>query len=448
MKCPKCGAEILQGHWYCSACDYKLTPAEYREGNKKKGGRIIAIVVAVLVIGGVAALWPKLPIGDLLGRGNERPAPTEALHVDAEPTPEAGDEEPTGGDTSQSTPVSSGDFVPFPLRYGFSMDMPEEINSSIDLIKAVIVMRERGDSKFKTSKNNLNSLLLDAAMNEVTDSFADMEHLEYSYLGKDLTVNITWKPSIRIWQAVTFGRENTLSADDADMLSRAREALDQFVLPVMTDLEKERTIHDYLCRNAEYLIDESLETGSLYGLFRNGKAQCAGYSDAFQLMCRLEGIWTCQVSGDAMDGDLDMTNGDTSHGWNLIYLDGTWYMVDVTWDDEKDGSITYVYFNVPKNVFYSTRTYNLSTLPEGNYASELDEKWGCWDLPYLDDASAAAKTIADGLRSTGDITVRLSTDIDTDSLSDRVVRQYNGRFQYSELLNADWAKIVRFEAIG
>ena len=44
----------MQGHYYCSSCDYRLTPEEYHQANARRGpgkGLICAIAaVAVLVL--------------------------------------------------------------------------------------------------------------------------------------------------------------------------------------------------------------------------------------------------------------------------------------------------------------------------------------------------------------------------------------------------------------
>lgn len=55
---------------------------------------------------------------------------------------------------------------------------------------------------------------------------------------------------------------------------------------------------------------------------------CAGYSTAFKLLCDQYGILGVYVSG---------TGGGENHGWNYVQRDdGKWYVVDVTWDDQRD----------------------------------------------------------------------------------------------------------------
>ena len=56
---------------------------------------------------------------------------------------------------------------------------------------------------------------------------------------------------------------------------------------------------------------------------------CEGYARCYKVLMDKAGIPTEVVSGkNRTDEDL------SSHAWNLVNLDGTWYHVDVTWDDQ------------------------------------------------------------------------------------------------------------------
>ncbi len=62
---------------------------------------------------------------------------------------------------------------------------------------------------------------------------------------------------------------------------------------------------------------------SIYGVFVNKKAVCAGYAKAMQYLLNLCGIECTYVTSD-------------SHAWNLIKLEGDYYHMDVTWGDGTD----------------------------------------------------------------------------------------------------------------
>ncbi len=62
---------------------------------------------------------------------------------------------------------------------------------------------------------------------------------------------------------------------------------------------------------------------SIYGVFVNKKAVCAGYAKAMQYLLNLCGIECTYVTS-------------ATHAWNLIKLEGDYYHLDVTWGDGSD----------------------------------------------------------------------------------------------------------------
>ena len=98
-----------------------------------------------------------------------------------------------------------------------------------------------------------------------------------------------------------------------------------------TPLEKEKKAHDITCVNTTYDTNSTFNQ-SAYSLIMNGKTVCAGYAKTFSLLANAVGIDTIGVNG-------------SNHGWNMSYIDGTWYNVDATWDDGSDAYIGYSFFN-------------------------------------------------------------------------------------------------------
>ena len=60
------------------------------------------------------------------------------------------------------------------------------------------------------------------------------------------------------------------------------------------------------------------------GVFLNHETICQGYAYAFKLLCDQAQIPCWIVTG---------YYGDEPHAWNYVWLDGAYYLVDVTWDD-------------------------------------------------------------------------------------------------------------------
>ena len=125
-----------------------------------------------------------------------------------------------------------------------------------------------------------------------------------------------------------------------------------------TDAEKVKQTHDYLVKTLSYAVDELKAETSSGVIDRNIRSQykalvgdhlvvCEGYAKAFKLICDYYGIPCLLISGDAYDGSSDKPE---KHMWNLVYIENSWYTMDVTWDDPIGGSgIYYTYYLVGQN---------------------------------------------------------------------------------------------------
>ena len=114
-----------------------------------------------------------------------------------------------------------------------------------------------------------------------------------------------------------------------------------------SDLEKERYIYDALCARITYDTrdDGTGDKDCAIGALLNGRADCDGYSDAMMLCCGLAGIPCRYIHGDSVI-PVHSGSGTQSHLWNLVYIEGSWLMCDVTWGDQDRGDPCYLYFNI------------------------------------------------------------------------------------------------------
>ena len=100
----------------------------------------------------------------------------------------------------------------------------------------------------------------------------------------------------------------------------------------MMELDKARVYYDWICANCAYDYqagDDSL-SHIPYSLFANRTAVCDGYTGAYNLLLKLEGIDCSTV----IQGD---------HIWTMATLDGTEYHIDTTWGDSGN-TVSYDYF--------------------------------------------------------------------------------------------------------
>lgn len=81
-----------------------------------------------------------------------------------------------------------------------------------------------------------------------------------------------------------------------------------------------------------------------------GLAVCDGYTGAYNLLLKLEGIDCTALFND-------------SHIWTLAELDGTTYHIDVTWGDQY-GRTDLRYFGMSKEQSYQYHPWSTQNLPK------------------------------------------------------------------------------------
>ena len=135
----------------------------------------------------------------------------------------------------------------------------------------------------------------------------------------------------------------TEEADDLDAskenFQNSTEEIISAAKELSSDYDKEVYVHDALLDLIEY-DEEAGNDQSAYGAVVNGRAVCAGYAKAFQYIMDELNIPVYYVTGRAED---------TDHAWNIILLDGKYYNVDLTWDDQTPDR--YFCFNRSDEVF-------------------------------------------------------------------------------------------------
>lgn len=117
-------------------------------------------------------------------------------------------------------------------------------------------------------------------------------------------------------------------------LDRVKEQVLALIDPQMTDMEKALLLHDFIISHCAYDYDNYLkeeegtlknlpeDDGTAYGVLVLGKGVCQGYAMAYAYLMQECGIRCLYVNSKTAE-----------HAWNLAYLNGQWYHIDVTWDD-------------------------------------------------------------------------------------------------------------------
>ncbi len=161
-----------------------------------------------------------------------------------------------------------------------------------------------------------------------------------------------------VTSGIAEGRAAYTTSDEINAKIMAYEVADEIVDASMSDQEKVKAVHDWMCRNMAYDYEGYIngtipeESYAMTGAMLSGTAVCQGYTETFQFFMDILGIPCETITGKATNS-RGLVGG---HAWNQVKVDGTWYNIDVTWDDpvpDKKGIVRqYTYFLVGNRQFY------------------------------------------------------------------------------------------------
>ena len=112
----------------------------------------------------------------------------------------------------------------------------------------------------------------------------------------------------------------------------------------MTMAEKERYIHDFICRNVRYDKLKKPYSHEIIGPLGQGVGVCEGIAKTVKILCDQLGIW-CMIAISDSNPELGIKY---RHAWNIVKINGHYCHLDATFDNSlgKDDIIRYDYFNL------------------------------------------------------------------------------------------------------
>ncbi len=124
----------------------------------------------------------------------------------------------------------------------------------------------------------------------------------------------------------------------------------------MPSKEKIKVIHDYIIDHTEYdklkydnKNDNTYKSNTAYGVLIEGYGTCNGYADAMEIFLDKFNVINYKISND-------------EHIWNLVYLDGKWYHLDLTWDDPISD------ININRDTYFLIDTETLEKINDGTHS--------------------------------------------------------------------------------
>ena len=112
----------------------------------------------------------------------------------------------------------------------------------------------------------------------------------------------------------------------------------------LSEWEKEKYIHDFICENVRYDKLKKPYSHEIIGPLGQGVGVCEGIAKAVKILCDALGIW-CMI---AICGNNPEKGIKYRHTWNVVKINGTYYHLDATFDNTlgKGEELRYDYFNL------------------------------------------------------------------------------------------------------
>ena len=198
-------------------------------------------------------------------------------------------------------------------------------------VRYMLSNRERKLS-LEYPEGTVNRSFVDQLMNAFLSVTRDYVEQTYNsvvalYYSNGSRVELTFSSSLYDESQIDFYRDATMEyaiAVHDQMWAEGK------ITEEMSEYDKARAYFTWICENCRYDHTQQLMSHSAYRLFREGTAVCDGYTAAYNLLLKLEGI-SC---GTYSLGD---------HIWTTAVLDGRACHIDTTWGDQSYG-VEYRYF--------------------------------------------------------------------------------------------------------
>ncbi len=175
----------------------------------------------------------------------------------------------------------------------------------------------------------------------------------------------------------------------------------------LTDVEKSLLLHDRIAVWCKYTTTKTTsgsyprESYNAYGVFAKKDAVCMGYALAYDYLLKEVGIDSYYCSSSSLN-----------HAWNIVYIDGVKYHVDVTWEDpvyDRSGRVNHTNFlrstaGITESG-HSATDYDSSptdTTYDSYYWQNSDTAFQLVgdDIYYIDSSAGKLNKISDGVTTT------------------------------------------------
>jgi len=202
-------------------------------------------------------------------------------------------------------------------------------------------------NEYATCMDDVSSIANDATTLSVINNLV---HPFNSYNKLYIETNELGKINIKL--------DRLYSTEEINSVNAKLDAIEKEVITdSMTVNDKIKAMHDYFVNHSVYDSEraENIKAGKdtnpkyeshkAIGPLLQGITLCSGYSDAMKIYLDRLGIPNYKIA-------------NTEHIWNLVYLDGKWLHLDLTWDDpvtpDKQNLLLHTFFLIDTNKLMET----------------------------------------------------------------------------------------------
>lgn len=165
------------------------------------------------------------------------------------------------------------------------------------------------------------------------------DHAEQFWMGTSYTPYVDTTTNVVKKIVPTYSMTGDELQDAQTAFNQAIDLMLARLTPGMGEYEKEKALHDMLAVQVSYISGANAHNA--YGALVEGKAVCEGYAEALQCLLQRVGIQSVEIFGYGIN---PATGTGEAHAWNAVRIDGEYYLVDLTWNDQ-DTILFHAYFN-------------------------------------------------------------------------------------------------------
>ena len=223
----------------------------------------------------------------------------------------------------------------------------------------------------------------------------------YHYSGGSFTIKGELLSRVKLKYSMTkdeYLRANEVFLKNSQMLLKGIEGND-----TLTDAEKALLLHDRIAVWNDYdykdFVNDTIPPAAYtaYGAIVERSSVCMGYAFAYMYLLDRVGVESEYCSSRTL-----------GHGWNIVYIDGEAYHVDITWDDNGyiEGDVKYNNFLISSERLYEVghtaddyKTFPQSTKYEDYFWNNSNTAFQIIGdtIYYIDNKSQTINTYIDGV---------------------------------------------------